>query len=120
MGALGLINQMISIINTKQRFLLKHLDERQGAMTDKTYSVSEDLILADIDDQLVGMSIQLGKYHNFGRTGTDILKQIKERKSIEEIVQQLVMEYDVTEQKCREEVNAFIKKLISLKIIKAD
>ncbi len=86
-------------------------------MDDRTYRVSDDLVLAEIDEQLVGMSIQSGHYHNFGKTGSDILTMLKDGESLGTVVRRLTSEYDVTEETCREEILRFIDKLVSLKIV---
>ncbi len=84
---------------------------------DKQYKLTEELVLADIDDELVCMSIKSGAYHSFGPVGSEILSRIQTGKKPEEIIAELPREYDVAEEVCAREVGQFMEKLLALEII---
>jgi hypothetical protein len=68
-------------------------------------------IVSDMDGEKVMLSIQNGKYYNFGVIGGKIWNLIEEPISIQNLVQLLQEIYDVDQTVCKEQVIAFLTQL---------
>lgn len=72
---------------------------------------NKDLHEADIDDEKVMMNIDKGKYYGLNSVGTRIWEIVSEPKTIDEIVEILLSEYEVSLEECRQAVIKFISRL---------
>ncbi|PAV31527.1 PqqD family protein [Virgibacillus profundi] len=79
--------------------------------TNDVVSQVESNIVSDMDGEKVMLSIENGKYYNLGDTGGEIWECMKEPISIQDLINTLVMKYDVGEQICRDQVIGFIDSL---------
>lgn len=73
-----------------------------------------DLIAANIDSDLVMMSIAQGEYYNIAGVGSRIWELLATPISIEEITRTICAEYNVNEATCRTDIQIFIEELIHL------
>jgi hypothetical protein len=83
------------------------------------YRRNTDILSANVDDDLVMMSIQAGNYYNIGGVGTFIWELLAEPKSMDELVDGVMADYDVERERCAVDVGAFIEELIRLKLIES-
>lgn len=74
-------------------------------------------ITADMDGEIVMMSLDTSRYYNLGKTGSVIWSQIESPSPVGEIVLNLLKEYDVPRQQCEAEVIAFLEELQNEKLI---
>ncbi|RLL42776.1 lasso peptide biosynthesis PqqD family chaperone [Oceanobacillus piezotolerans] len=86
----------------------------------QVYSQVEGNIVSDMDGEKVMLSIQNGKYYNLGEIGGEIWDQIKQPKGMEEIVEYLQTQYDVSKEECTEQVTAFLEQLLAEGLIKIE
>ena len=68
-------------------------------------------------DELAMLNIESGQYVMLNDVGKVIWEKIDGTNTIEDIIQQLLKEYDVDETVCREEATEFIQLLLEEKII---
>ena len=68
-------------------------------------------IVSDMGGEKVMLSIANGKYYNLGTVGGTIWEYIKEPISVEQLVDKLVMEFDVKRAVCEEQVVSFLQTL---------
>lgn len=72
---------------------------------------SRDIPAAHIDEEVVMMHIEKGKYYAFDSVGSRIWELMKKPQKINNIVYTLIEEYDVDPRMCEEQVLEFINKL---------
>ncbi len=72
---------------------------------------NKNLNTADIDEEKVMMDINKGRYYGLNSVGTRIWELIENPKSIDELVRNLLDEYEVEPEVCRDSVMTFINKL---------
>ncbi|MDD3225754.1 MAG: lasso peptide biosynthesis PqqD family chaperone [Clostridium sp.] len=65
----------------------------------------------DLDGEVVMMDMDRGKYYNFNAVGSRIWKFIEEPIPIKEVIDRLLSEFDIDENKCGTSVMEFVKKL---------
>jgi len=83
------------------------------------YRRNSDILSANVDDDLVMMSIQAGNYYNIGGIGTFIWELLAEPRSMAELIDGVVADYDVERERCASDVGAFVQELIRLKLIES-
>lgn len=81
-------------------------------------SKKEDAVMAELDGKVVIMSIENGQYYGLDEIGTDIWKRIEGTVTVKSIVEQLVQEYEVSEERCIEELITFLQSIDSKGLIK--
>lgn len=65
----------------------------------------------DLDDEVVMMDIDRGKYYNFNAVGSRIWEIIEKPISVKEVVGELLKEFDIDEKKCEASVLNFVNRL---------
>ena len=76
-----------------------------------------EIITNEIDDEILMMSIEDGKYYGLNAVGSEIWKMLDEPKSIEEIIPALKEIFDIDDETCRKESLDFIESMIKNNII---
>ena len=71
-----------------------------------------DHVETKVGDQTMMMSVSQGKYFALEETAQRIWELIEEPRSVGQIVEALVAEYDVPEQQCAAEVEGFLADLL--------
>ena len=71
----------------------------------------------DLSGEMVIVDFETGKYFLFRGTARDIWDKVRDGVTVQEIVKQLMKEYDVKEEFCTEQVITFLNKLIELGFI---
>ena len=70
-----------------------------------------DWLAAKVGDELVMMSAEKGNYLGLTEVGTRIWELVEVPRTIEDLCAQLVIEFDVTQDVCRAEVETFLREL---------
>lgn len=70
-------------------------------------------IVSDMDGEKVMLNIDNGNYYNLGEMGGVIWEMIKEPNSVDILINDLLLEYEVEKKDCENQVILFIKKLYS-------
>ena len=81
------------------------------------FEIGENIFLADLDDEICIFCSSRAEYLNLNNTGSYIWKLIEKRYNFREIIEELIRDYEITEEVCISEVNDFIKDLIKREII---
>lgn len=71
-----------------------------------------EIITSEIDDEIVMMSIEEGKYFGLNAIGSAIWGLLEQEQSIEAIIAALLKRFDVSEVQCQAESLSFIKDMI--------
>lgn len=80
----------------------------------------EDIVTADLDGNVVMMSVENGKYYGMDEIATAIWKNIEQPIRVEQLVHILMDEFDVSEEQCQKDVITFLTKLYNEILIKAN
>ena len=75
--------------------------------TDALVVQSEGFLVSDMDGEKVMLSIENGKYYNLGRIGGRIWELISSPVTISNMVDQLVMEYEIEPELCEQRSDYF-------------
>jgi hypothetical protein len=71
----------------------------------------EDNIVSDMNGEKVMLSIQNGKYYNFGEIGGEIWQQMEKPIVVKQMIDKLLLEYNVERNICEEQVLNFLNHL---------
>lgn len=83
----------------------------------KKYIQNSEIVATELDDSLMMMSIEFGKYFELNTVSKRIWEILEQLNSIDSIVTVLLEEYDVTKVQCEQEVRIHIEELLSKGII---
>lgn len=81
------------------------------------YQRNLDLIVEEIDNELLILDVNNGKYFALNSVSNDIWKILENPLNVNEIISELTKIYDVDYKKCEEDTFVAIKKMLRLKII---
>lgn len=70
-----------------------------------------------VDDELVMMDVERGVYFGINAVGATIWEKIDNPISIQEVINQLLEEFDVSEEICTQETLAFLREAEKHKVI---
>jgi hypothetical protein len=79
--------------------------------TDVVVRQADDLLTTTVDGDLLGMSIERGVCYGFNAVATRSWELLAEPHTIDSLCARLVAEFDVGEQACREQMEAFVGEL---------
>jgi hypothetical protein len=82
------------------------------------YIQSKQVVQSKIDDEVVMMDIQSGFYFGLNSVASIIWELLKDGKTVDELADYLITEYDVSREQCLEETDILIKKMLDLKVIR--
>jgi len=82
------------------------------------YSVIQNNISADFEDQTVLLNVEKGEYFGLNEVGTFVWKILeKDSTSLEELVHSTVKNFAVEENQCRADIEVLIQNLLDEKLI---
>jgi len=85
---------------------------------ENTIERSGEVISSEVENELVMMSLENGKYYGIDSIGGDIWKMIEAPILISEICDRLMKEYNVDESACKRDVFDFLYQLKEQGLIK--
>ena len=68
-------------------------------------------VTADMGDELVMLSIERGNYYGLGEVGSRIWQLLESPRPLNQLVDQLVDEYEIAPDACRRDVLSFLRQL---------
>jgi hypothetical protein len=80
---------------------------------------NDDIFTGTIDNEMVAMSVQSGKYYQLNKTGSRILGLLDNPRSIRELCEAMQSNYMVDGDICREDILEFIGEMAKLNLITA-
>ncbi|MDX1592523.1 MAG: PqqD family peptide modification chaperone [Balneolaceae bacterium] len=72
---------------------------------------TDRVIASSLDDEIVMFDAENGKYYGLNNVAAAIWNSLEEEKSIIQLCESLSETFDITEEKCREEVIDFLPEL---------
>ncbi|MCX7863290.1 MAG: PqqD family peptide modification chaperone [Bacteroidales bacterium] len=82
-----------------------------------TYQRKSNITFSTIDDEIVLIHPDEGKYYSFNKIGSEIWKLLAHPITLNEIKHHLLQRFQVSEEQCVQEVTAFLKQLSEKKLI---
>lgn len=77
----------------------------------------EGLDCTSLNDDMVMMDLEQGKYYSFNAVGTQIWEKIENPIAVGTLVQQLMSEYQVDQEACQQQVLEFVEMLHSAQLV---
>ncbi|MEE4196497.1 MAG: lasso peptide biosynthesis PqqD family chaperone [Bacteroidales bacterium] len=78
---------------------------------------NNDILASDIDGEKVMMSIQQGEYYGLGKTGSFIWDNIEKPITIKDLADLITEKYEVSREKCLQDILPFLNDLAEKKLI---
>jgi hypothetical protein len=78
---------------------------------------SSEQISSDLGSEAVILNLKSGVYHGLNEVGASIWKLIQEPKTIKEIEQKLLEEYDVEREQCYNDVISLLEDLLAAELV---
>jgi hypothetical protein len=82
-----------------------------------SFSVAQGVEWTDTDGEIVILDVKNGLFFGLDQLSGDIWKHIANRKTVPEIVDSIVAEYEVSLETVQEDVNAFVSTLREKQLI---
>lgn len=76
-----------------------------------TVVVTKDQVSSDLDGEAVILNLKTGIYHGLDTVGTRIWKLLQESKTVKDILDTLILEYEVELERCERDLLALLQKL---------
>ena len=83
----------------------------------QTLERNPEIINSKIDDEVVMMSIEDGKYYGLDNTGSQIWNILESPQTISHIITQLMDSFDVSEDQCLKDCIPFIEDMLDKNIL---
>lgn len=81
------------------------------------YQISPEVLFSKIDDEVIIMSIEADSYFGLDPVGSRIWELLEQPATMDELVSQLVQEYDVGEAECRQDAQDFVTEMVARGLI---
>ena len=81
-------------------------------MSEPVYERRAELLEAELGDELVALDAKAGNCFGFNSVATSIWRQLASPKSLAEIREALLAEYDVGSEQCTEELGELLDSLV--------
>ena len=81
---------------------------------------NEALVSAELDETIVMLDAEKGRYYELNPVGAAIWTQIESRVRVSEVCEALIAEYEVAPEVCRAEVSAFLAELLRLGAVRVE
>ena len=78
---------------------------------------NNEVFASEIDNEVVMMNIDTGKYYGMDAIGSRIWELIADEILVTELIGKLMEEYDVEEEQCRKDVLEFLNQLNANKLL---
>ena len=87
------------------------MNKVNGLAGDAIVTRSDELLTAEVDGELMAMSIERGTCYGLNAVGTRLWALLAEPRTVDELCAMLVGEYEVDAGQCRNEVIALLEEL---------
>lgn len=79
---------------------------------------TEGLMASEIDDEVVMLNAETGKYYGLDPTSASIWRLLAQPRPLAEVCDRLLVEYQVDRQTCEADVLTFVRKLADAKLVR--
>jgi hypothetical protein len=99
--------------------MMKTSSARELNGSDVLVRQDDGLLTAEVNGELIGMSVEQGSCYGFNGVGTRIWALLAEPRSLDDLCAQLLTEFDVDADRCRTEVVALLEELRAEGLVRA-
>jgi hypothetical protein len=85
--------------------------KKKNISTESIVKQIEDIVASDIDDEKVMMSVEKGQYYGLDPVGSRVWELIEKPIKVSELIDSLLLKYDVDRETCERDVLAFLEEL---------
>lgn len=78
---------------------------------DSVVTTAEGLATADLGEEAVIFDAEAGVYYGLNRVGASILKLIEQPKSVRDVIEALLQEYEVSADQLRRDIPALLEEM---------
>jgi pantoate kinase len=82
-------------------------------------SRNNQLLAAQVDDELVMLDSEQGKYFSLNKVGAVIWALLEEAMTYQELLSSLMKQFTVEQQQCQQDVEPFLEKMLQAKLVVA-
>lgn len=86
-------------------------------MANETYRRAVELLEADINDELVALEPSKGACFGFNSVAKDVWRKLERPRTFEELRNELLSEYEVSEDQCTEELRGLLEDMSRANLI---
>lgn len=86
---------------------------------DQAYQQVEGNLVSDMNGEKVMLSIASSKYYNLGQVGGAIWEKLQNPATVQQVVAQLMDEYEIDRDSCEQQVVRFVESLLKEGLVKA-
>jgi len=79
---------------------------------------ADDTLSTTLDGESVILHTGSGKYFGFNHVGTDIWDLLEEPHSVVEVTERIADGYDVTQERCRDDIDELVEELIEKELVR--
>ena len=79
---------------------------------DDHFTLREDLVVEEVDDEIVVLDLDGNQYFGLNEVAWLIWQAIDEQKSLAQIVEEIASEFEIDEDRARDDTMAFIEQLL--------
>ena len=104
--------QRLNLLNLKKAQIKLGLDKMKHTyLRDSIVVASTNQISSDLGEEVVILNLKDGVYHGLDSVGARIWKLLQDSKTVEDILNILLEEYDVELERCERDLLALLEKL---------
>lgn len=85
--------------------------KKNNISTESIVGQIEDIVAGDIDDEKVMMSVEKGQYYGLDPVGSRVWELIEKPVKVTELIDALILKYEVDRETCERDVLAFLEEL---------
>jgi len=85
-----------------------------------TITRNPDVSVSGVDDELVMLDLEQGKYFGLNSVGAEIWHYVEQPRQVNDVVAHLLQQYDIDEPTCRAETGKLLESLVSAKLVTLD
>lgn len=84
---------------------------------EKKFKIADGIVISEINNESVMLNLATGNYFQVNELGSLIISALSEYSTINDLNKKIIKDFDVTTDKCKEDLLAFIKDLESKKLL---
>jgi hypothetical protein len=96
------------------------MSSQQQMSADFIVQRSPDVIAAEVDQDLVMVSIENGFYYGTANVGREIWEAIEKPKKVGDLIEELTARYNVDPEVCKDQTLSFLEQLLAENLVKVN
>ena len=85
--------------------------------TDTTYTLIEDVLLTEVDDEVVLLNLASGAYFGLNHVGAQLIKGLQQNLSVEQSIQQISEHYQMDRSVVDADIRSLVDQLLANQLL---